>query len=625
MVTDDDATPAASEPTARQAFGLTAEWALWGKEGNESDYRVLACSAGTLTPFDFAYFVRRYAPGTADRLPQYTVGWIPAEDGAPEFVVVAIHEHAPYRPARPGSRSRYDALGHEIVFIRLFCGRYADLAEHGVSYAELLNAVQHHELPPQTVQEGEPGPPAATAPVSIHIPAEPPRPVASPPEGLAEAVAMLLLTTAQVCVLGADEVPAADRLAFIDHVLSLLPYGLRATLSASTWASSTAQDLKLRLFFASALRDDGSRTRHVRWGQPDPTGFPEPDNEAARLYLGWLRRTGPRAKSVLAGQTAPRRFVDADIRPMVAALPRDLTVADTLEDLAASLTEGDRPAVGAEVRRLGHYLTSPLDPADRDRYRRQVVKQGLLKDHRRLDRSTRASVYRVLLSLAFETPLSYASYCEIEDAIGGPPRGPLRSVLLKLEFATFLPWLLAAKAGPEFTDEALMGALAEQGMSAVAVLTALQRNAENIRPAHQVVLYDFGVQYLRAHAEDARTELVRRGYLAETLEVVFPGDGQAQRARLQDTLRFVHGGPLTRGQIRELFADPKLCPTAAFEDAVTRLASSPKVGPFVAEQAAYARLRYAGDGEEPQAARGSRRWRWLIRDDHAAFRGPPRA
>ena len=138
MVTDDDATPAASEPTARQAFGLTAEWALWGKEGNESDYRVLACSAGTLTPFDFAYFVRRYAPGTADRLPQYTVGWIPAEDGAPEFVVVAIHEHAPYRPARPGSRSRYDALGREIVFIRLFCGRYADLAEHGVSYAELL-------------------------------------------------------------------------------------------------------------------------------------------------------------------------------------------------------------------------------------------------------------------------------------------------------------------------------------------------------------------------------------------------------------------------------------------------------------------------------------------------------
>ena len=84
---------------------------------------------------------------------------------------------------------------------------------------------------------------------------------------------------------------------------------------------------------------------------------------------------------------------------------------------------------------------------------------------------------------------------------------------------------------------------------------------------------------------------MRRGFLADTLEVVFPGDRQAQRIRLDDTVRFVYGGPLSRGQIRDLFADPELRPTTAFEAALVRLASSPKVEQFIVKQAAYARLR----------------------------------
>jgi hypothetical protein len=90
---------------------------------------------------------------------------------------------------------------------------------------------------------------------------------------------------------------------------------------------------------------------------------------------------------------------------------------------------------------------------------------------------------------------------------------------------------------------------------------------------------------------------VRRGFLADTLEVVVTGDRQAQRIRLDDTVQFVYGGPLGRGQIRDLFADPELRPTAAFEAALARLASSPKVGQFIVKQAAYAQLRYARDGD----------------------------
>jgi hypothetical protein len=606
----DGAMPSASEPTARQAFDLTAEWALWGKRATETGYSVLECSAGSLTSQDFEDNIRRYAPGTADRLPQYTVSWVPRA-GAPEFIAMAIHEHAPYGQPRPGGPDRYDAFRSGIVVVRLFCVHYADLAEHRVSYAQLLDAVQQQELPRRgAVASASAGPPG---PVTIHFPQRPAKPLpagtagsAGPAEDLAEAVAALLLTNAPVCVVGAYEVSAADRIAFVDSVLSLLPYGLRATLSVSTWASSTAQDLKLRLFFASAPRDDGGRTRHVWWRPPDPGGFPEPEG-AARLYLDWLHRTGVRARSLLASQTAPLRFTSAEIRRMVAALPGEPAATDSLKDLAARLAAGDIRVASAEVQRLQRKLSGPVDTADRDGYRRQVTALGLLKDHPGLDDNVKASVYEVLLRLVFDTPLSYASYCQIEDAIGGPPRGVLRSVVLGLNFVTFLPWLLAVKAEPGFTDDQLEEALAEQDAPAAAPLTALQQHVEDMRPAHRPIIYDFAMWYLRTHAEDPRTELIRRGYVADILEAVFPGDRRAQGARLEDTLRFVYGRSLGRSQIRELFAGQELHPTATLEAAVRRLASS-RDEQFISEQAALARLRNAGYANDVRnLRRGSRR------------------
>jgi hypothetical protein len=616
MATDDGATPAASEPSAGQAFELTVEWALWGRRATDPQDRVLDCSAGALHAEEFARVIARYVVGTPDRLPQYTVGWVPGADG-PEFVAVAIREEVPYGPAQPGVRGRYDAFGGGTVTVRLFCVRYVDLAEHKVSYAELLDAVQRQELPPRAAATGPVAavPPAGTGPITIGFAARPQSlPVAGFAHELAERVAVLLLTEVQICVLGAYEVPAADRLAFMDAVMSLLPYGLRANLSGSTWASSTVQELKLRLFFANAPREDGN-TLHVRWGQPDPAGLPEPDSEAAKLYLAWLRRTGPQARSQLAGQTAPLRFTSADIRRMVSALPRDSTVTDTLEDLAAALNDGDDKAARAEARRLEHNLVGgPLDPADQARYRDLIGRLGLLKDHRRLHPGTKASVYRVLLDLAFEAKLSYAGYCKIEDAVGHPPRGTLRSVLLKRGFATVVPWLLVVKAEPSVADETLMESLADQGIPETASLTTFLQDIGDMRVPHRAVVYDFAVYYLHAKAKDARKELIRRGYLADTLEIVFPGDQKAQQIRLEDTLRLVYGERLTRGQIRELFVDRKLHPTAAFEAAVTALASWPNAAQFIAAQAAYPRLAYAGDGDQPLKARGPGLWRRFLRD-----------
>lgn len=293
-----------------QAVELTAQWALWGTDAADRAYRVLASSAGDLTAWDFADIAERYGAGTPDRLPQYTVFWVP-DSGGPGLVGLTVHEYASYQ-ARDG-RSRYDAGGREIIYSRLFCLRYPDLAKHAVTCADLLNAVERQLLPP-----GDDGP------VTLRVtPAPalwaPPRPASFPPD-LAAVVAALLLTARPVCVLGADEVPAVDRLMFVDRVLSLLPYGLRATLSAATWASPTARELKLRLFFASARRDDSAGTHHVLWDQRGWGTAAPPDTPVVRRYLGWLRQAGERAVRLLEQETAPARFAGDDLLSLVRRL-----------------------------------------------------------------------------------------------------------------------------------------------------------------------------------------------------------------------------------------------------------------------------------------------------------------
>jgi hypothetical protein len=576
-----------------EASEVEAQWALWGKDGGETDYRVLRHGKGPFGPDDFQEIITRYASGGKESLPQYTVYWIPAEAHHDGYLAVGIHELADADPRRSGGRAR-TAGGREIEYIRLFCVRYAELAASGVTYSDLVDAVRGQQLPADL---------AGPVKVDLDLREIAPRPDPPPAERLrlAENVATLLLTTRPVCVLGAEGVTAEDRLAFIDSVMSLLPYGLRTTMSASTWASSTMQGLKLRLFFSNAERDDGGRTSYVTWDQPGELVFSAGDGQVPRLYLSWLRQHRSGAEAALIGETSPVRFHPAEIRKMVASLPEDRPVRDTLKGLADSLSYRDQPAVSAEVQRLRRYLAHAQDPADRQEYRRLIADLGLLQDYDWLQPSRKSSVYRVLLDLAFEAKLSYAGYCEIEDAIGHPPQGvALRTELLK-RIGTFVPWVLVLKADIALPDETLVARLAEQRMSAATPISVLQRDIKEIRPEHRSAPYRVAVQSLRSNAEEPRAELVRLGYLADMLETVFPGDRQsnrqAQRANLEQTLHFVYGEQLTRGRIAELFGDPKLYPTKALEVAVAHLASR-KDGPFIAERAAYARLRYMGHGDD---------------------------
>ena len=581
---------------------LQAEWALWGKEEQRTALHVLRCSKGALTGDDFLEIFTRYATGMKEEFPQYSVYWIPADEKQrrPPYLAVGIHEMADPDPARAGGRRRHVA-GRIVEYIRLFCFRYADVAEFEASYAGLVSAVRDIQLVP-----------GRSDPLQV------PLPLAGDPSaagGPAERVASLLLTQRPVCVLDADHVPVAQRLAFIDEVMSLLPFGLRATLSASTWASPTAQDLKLRLFFSSARRDSSSRTCHVSWTRPDHSTVPPGTFEAMEFYGEWLREADTPARALLSSIKDPVRFADDDISWTLGQLPRNKTLAETFAELSASLRAGDQGAVSMALKPLKPYVKRPVDPADRKVYRSLVEQHQLLTDHPELHASTRVSLHKTLLKLAYGDTVSYAEYCGIERAAGGQPGKRLQTVLLGGSSLTPLPCILTAKAAPGYPDSEVMSELARQGFGPKRLLSDLDQQIEAILPGHRRVLDDFVLRYLWSHGADPQEELKKRGYLSAFFTRAYPDDARRQQQRLQFTLRLVYGNGepadddlLSQRDIVEVFSRTRLRTAGPIEDAVKSLAK-PKLRHFIEQEAMYARMTQDGQGAAAAELRHANRHR----------------
>jgi len=324
---------------------VLAEWALWGMGVDETAYRVLRCSEGVFSRENFRDVITRFTSGFNGELPQYTACWIPGSDQSERYLAVSIHELADFDPTRSGARTR-DIEGRVVEHVRLFCVRYSEMAEHAVRYPDLVRSVMGYQLP-----TGDTAPIRVTLRAESHLGR-----IGVRTHVLAENVAALLLTGRLVCVLGAERTKAEDRLRFIELVMSLLPYGLRSTMSASTWASPTAQNLRLRLFFTSAPRDDGGRTSHVTWDEPEPPTLSS-EHEAIQLYLGWLRQAGANAVSALARETTPIRFTPEDVRRLVEALSKDRSVAE------ASRVDGEAVRQAAFTRlSAANYVGRPQPP-----------------------------------------------------------------------------------------------------------------------------------------------------------------------------------------------------------------------------------------------------------------------
>jgi hypothetical protein len=421
---------------------------------------------------------------------------------------------------------------------------------------------------------------------------------------LAMQAAALLLTLRRVCVLGASDTTAAERLAFIDAVMSLLPYGLRATTAAATWTRATHRDHRFRLFFSDVARATDPPDRILYWGHPEETVITA-DDDWAYEYLTWLRDKVGQPAAKLAGLIDPMRFRREEILPVldeigIVASDPSLNYSATgqdylhkphvpqpapgqgesygeriLRECARHLREGDQGKIKSDISQLKSMADSAIGDDERARYRR-ILKQTWLLKHAETLGGNAGKLYELLLRVAFTLPLSYEGYCRLEDCLESPspPKPLLQAIdgagLFDQKVTAIVYWNLQA---PD--DRTNLDKWYASGQVAADQLIQLLADKWD-RPDHARVVCDVTLDYLARMAvhtkpNDTRMALQRHSFLAHALQANRVGHEQYQVSTLSQFLKAAYPGRLDSSAITQILTSMRYPPTPPLLAAVLLL------------------------------------------------------
>jgi len=539
---------------------LTAEWARWGMHASErGGYHLLASSEGRISPRNFEEILDRFTPGNLDDLPQVTVSYVSASDGS-RYLGMAIHE---------AEASGTDNLGRDVMVTRYFCVPYQEAASAAVSYAGMYETFRH--IRPldtdRSVRTVEVAGGAAELPADVER---------------ALPVASMLLTGNPVCIVGAEATEMTERLAYVDAVMSLLPYGMRAEMTASTWTRATYRWHKFRLFFSEAPRrsaPSGLDDHVVRW-HSDPmavagaAGTKFPAEPAAEYQNALRQRLGPPTLRGLAEATEPAQFnahagfaaldriraldPDSTSQPDTAGGrkppgPREIPktrltkmhrwprvpptaeagrLGELLQACVRGIGGGDARHVKQHVSQLEEILQADEVPDADERQRLHDMfgtSPRLMRDLSMQKR--RAALYEFLLRLSSSRTVDYRTYCLIEDILGGRPEHTLLQAVGQLATGDPLVTLLVS------------GRLYARGLDdGIRQLIELAVDPD-VRPAHGRVICDLLLKQAEAAASGviahALPLLREHGYLAPRLSAREPDDLRYQVETLMSLLAAV--------------------------------------------------------------------------------------
>jgi hypothetical protein len=254
---------------------LTVEWAVRGKQpGSLNDYSVLACSGGRYQAADYNEILSFFSTGVpADsRRVEFPSTWITFNwQGILEERILGLSINC-----LSGS---IDAFGRPIVLTSYFTFSYRALAESRLSYTDLYQSVEALQLPP-----------ADSKPIELivrRLTEQQTLPAIERFDSDVVARTASLLLNGPVNIIDAEQVDLHGRIQFIEAVASLLPYGLRASLAATTWAEATSLH-RIRLAFVDQPRDDYQETDNLGIVQLK-AGWTSAVTGYAGEYLWWLR------------------------------------------------------------------------------------------------------------------------------------------------------------------------------------------------------------------------------------------------------------------------------------------------------------------------------------------------
>jgi hypothetical protein len=577
-----------------------AQWALHGRNADSEGHDVLACSTGPLSRENFADAISRFQLGELSSLPQVSVSYarLAGQPGV-GYLALAIDDFA-----SRGQRTAHDRYSRPITYTSYFCLPYLPLAEQAIGYLSIYEAVRRVTLP------GASGPPlrVTLAPPDARILAADP---------LAMRVAALLLTGRPVCVLGADETTTDERLRFIDSVMTLVPYGLRARMAAATWTRATHGGHRFRLFFSSAPRTGTQPDHVVTWGEPDQVSIPGgPPAE----YLGWLEdcsRPLARLAEVttemgfdrkgrlqvlelaLSSRAGPLQTPTGPTAPTEPATTRDAWTGplplppaehDPVETALLGFAEDARLAnpirLRSDIALLKKLAENEIGEDRRERYRELISRLGLLRHNSVVESLVEGKheerLYEALLRMAFGIPLGYRAYCEVEKcagiAHGDAPRQGLLTAIVKAGMADLVVGAIVCWHLRETDDKELNKFLTGQPDPARMIR---QLAVHWSYPQHARIFCDVTLELLdkaRGRYEPQRLLPVLRqhGFLARALQMRHPKEEQYQVDTLRQFLEAAYPAGLGRSAIVQVLAGCALPPTPALLAAVLVLDSWPE-------------------------------------------------
>ncbi|MEU8148196.1 hypothetical protein [Nonomuraea sp. NPDC048901] len=243
-------------------------WALHGKpRDSHEDYTIMASGGSRFTDGDLMLILARFSLGNppADRDSPGSLPWVAISevgDGEVTYVGLTMQEWS----------NDPDGAGRPIAHSRYFAVPYQALCAEAISYQDLYHALR-----------GAPLPPVGT-PMRIELSATK---AAEQARSIAELGFARVATAAAMSLEGAvtvtrcPELRLQERLAFLDAVAALLPYGARTTYSAGTWHEGGSKHVKLA--FARHNRADSFE---LDWLVP---AAPPEGADIAGTYLQRLR------------------------------------------------------------------------------------------------------------------------------------------------------------------------------------------------------------------------------------------------------------------------------------------------------------------------------------------------
>jgi hypothetical protein len=560
---------------------IDAQWAQHGSLQGHEPPHLIACSTGELRARNFEDALGRFSPDAGKEAAQVSVSYLtPAGLPTAGYLALAIHRRA--NPAGDGRAAGCTSY---------FCLPYAPLAMEAITYQAMHQALDLIRLPERD------GPP-------VRVAISPSTPAISATDGRAMQAAALLLTNRPVCVVGADNTPMTERLAFIDTVMSLLPYGLRSRMTAATWTSRARQDHKFRLFFSDAPRNSDPRDHLLNWEGAEDRAI-RLDDDWAYEYLTWLRDKVSQPIARLAELTAPVQFRRDKIMSVLDeigvigldqaqnysvtrqdALPKPVPRTEQgreriLRECADRVQAGDQSKVRSDISLLEKMAANRVDDAERARYQEILREGGLLEHHEKLGRHE-SRLHEQLLRVAFPVPFSYPAYCLVEECLKlrRPHRGLLQAIencgMADQVTTAIVSWHLWNEGGKRQgrnkreTPAQRLLKWGETGRVDVADLIGLL-GTERIHPDHAMIVCDVMLEYLGTITEGADRLAIRRAlfhnrYLAHAPHAIGCRPLKAQVDALSWLLRAAYPDQLDRQDIVEILGDTK--PTPALFAAV---------------------------------------------------------